>query len=328
MKKAHFLKSLLFVLFMIAPHAAFATPKLRVLSYESLLGKHGLAPIIEARFKETCKPSPGAACELEFVKVNDLTGLIGKLRQDKRNGVQVSYQMVIGLDQTAYDQAASEGLVANGKAFDESPFAIMVDTLKLAEKDRPKSWKELPLKLASSLLVEDSRTSTPGVGWLKSIFEFKLLDKKEAAKTVKRVFPSWSSAYSAFLQGEGSAVWSYQTSEAYHRCNDKPSGAPPRYQALPLDEGYPQQVEYLARVALPVDAHVKVSIKSMELFEATVLEDALVQEKIYTTQWMFPLNKKAKAPDCYKGLTAIKALSTKEALSNKTIQKWIDEWTL
>lgn len=302
--------------------------QLRILTYESLLGKHGLAPHLEIRFQELCKKEyPKLSCKLEFVKAQELSGLLGQMRQSARRKKNVAYQMVIGLDDDSYAQALTEKLVAEGKVFDESPYAIMVDTLKVNDSQRPKSWKELVTKFPKSLLVQDPRSSTPGIGWIRSIFEWNLVSTLEAKNLVKRSFPSWTSSYSAFNQGEASFVWSYLSSEAYHRCTGK-NNETPRYQALVLEEGYPVQREWLARVLLP-QAKSEIFYKNLiGIFEKVLFEDDLIQEKIYTTQWMFPVKKDVSVPECYSKIPKVKRLEKSGSWNASDIQKWIDEWTL
>lgn len=300
-----------------ADNKSVTNPGIRVLTYESMLGKHGLGKILESEYS-----AQNQGARLEFVKVSDLSGILGRLRQDKRKNVVPEYQYVLGLDERMFVIAKEEGLIEGGVAYDQSLFAVIVDTQKLSENKWPKSWKDLSVKLSGNLLIEDPRLSSPGIGWLRTIYDFKLLNKKSAAQAVKRVFPSWTAAYGAFTEGEGVAVWSYLGSEAYHLCNEKPENRT-RYRALPLEEGYPKQVEYLGRMKSSSVA----SAASQDPFEKVLLSK-VVQDKIYTTQWMFPVSQEAVPPDCFKGLSVLKEIKTPSSLNAKSLQSWIDDWAL
>ena len=97
------------------------------------------------------------------------------------------------------------------------------------------------------MIVQDPRTSTPGLGlllWIKSIYG------DEAADTWARLQPrivavtkGWSEAYfSLFLNGEAPMVLSYSTSPGYHMAVDETD----RYQAAAFEEGHYLQVEVAA----------------------------------------------------------------------------------
>ena len=98
-------------------------------------------------------------------------------------------------------------------------FCFIYNSEKL--KSPPTSFEELSDdKNSLSLIIQDPRTSTPGLGlllWVKSIF------KENSDKIWERLSPKivtvtkgWSEAYGLFLEGEADLVLSYTTSPAYH----------------------------------------------------------------------------------------------------------------
>jgi thiamine transport system substrate-binding protein len=310
--------SLLFLMASTSPAFAQKTASIpvRVLAYDSLTGKGSLGEWIESEFPKFC-----GGCSAKLVSTKENAGLLGRLRADRKRGARAAFDVVLGLEASQYGSALQEKLVDTGRVFDRGAFAIVVDTKKLAEKDWPKSWAEVPTKLAGKLLIEDPRLSAPGVGWLRAIFEMKAISTADAKKTVARVFPSWSSAYGAFLEGEGSAVWSYVTSEAYHRCNEKKPEDRTRYRAIPLKEGYPVHEDYVAAVARAQRS------PNAERFVDFVLSKT-VQDKVGTLNWMFPADRGAKVPDCFSALPQVVEWNPGILPDAKDLRRWTDEWSL
>ena len=74
---------------------------------------------------------------------------------------------------------------------------------------------------AQKIVLQDPRTSTPGLGfmlWMKSVYGDK--SKQAWSKLKDRVLtvtPGWSEAYGLFTKGEAPMVLSYTTSPAYHQ---------------------------------------------------------------------------------------------------------------
>lgn len=314
---------LVLALWLVLAPAALATgprPAVRVLTYDSLTGAGSLGAWIEAEFPKFC-----AGCSAKLVSTKENAGIAGRLRADKRrHAVDDAFDVVLGMEASQYGAALEEKLVQPGRLFERGSFALIVDTQKLAEKDWPKTWAELPAKLSGKVVVEDPRLSAPGLGWLRTIFEMKALSPADAKKSVARVFPSWSSAYEAFLGGEGVAVWSYLTSEAYHRCQEEKSGkvgGVARYRALPLREGYPLVEEYVSLVTRD----------SPNTDAARFLDFVLsktVQEKIPLMNWMFPADASVKLPSCYRALPKLVEWKAGSLPNAKDLRRWTDEWAL
>jgi thiamine transport system substrate-binding protein len=79
--------------------------------------------------------------------------------------------------------------------------------------------------LRRSILIQDPRTSAPGMGlllWLRSIYGSNTPKKlKELHQQTLSVSRGWSESYGFFTKGEAPLVLSYTTSEAYHRDAEK-----------------------------------------------------------------------------------------------------------
>ena len=102
---------------------------LKVLTYSSLLGKDSFGEFLEKEFPKFC-----AGCEVKFKSTDEISGLLGKLRAEKRKKTAHSFDAVLGLDSQYQSMALKEGLVKEGQAFDRSPFALIVDIERLPEK--------------------------------------------------------------------------------------------------------------------------------------------------------------------------------------------------
>ena len=126
--------------------------------------------------------------------------------------------------------------------FDYGYFAVVYDTEKL--KNPPKSLKELVEgDPDEKIVIQDPRTSTPGLGlllWVKSVYGDKAPEAWAKLKAaVLTVTPGWSEAYGLFTKGEAPMVLSYTTSPAYHMVAENTE----RYQAASFAEGHYLQIE-------------------------------------------------------------------------------------
>lgn len=105
--------------------------------------------------------------------------------------------------------------------------------------------------------------------------------------------PSWDSAYGLFVKGEAPLVWSYTTSQAYHRAQGETA-----YRAIVLEEGAPLQVEG-AVMMKGIQGETR---KLAESFLEFLISPA-VQERVATAQWMYPSVKGTVLPASYSGIS-------------------------
>ena len=75
------------------------------------------------------------------------------------------------------------------------------------------------------IVIEDPRTSTPGLGllvWMRGVYGDKAGEAwRKLAPKIVTVTQGWSEAYGLFLKGEADMVLSYTTSPAYHIAVEK-----------------------------------------------------------------------------------------------------------
>ena len=177
--------------------------------------------------------------------------------------------------------------------YDWGHFSFIYNNEKI--ENPPNSFEEfIENKNNYTVIIQDPRTSTPGLGlllWMKSIYGESAIEKwKKLSKNIKTVTSGWSEAYGMFLDGQSDFVLSYTTSPAYHIIvEDKKN-----YKSLIFNEGHYLQIEVMA---------ISKNTKNYDLaksFLKFMLDDD-VQSIIPTTNWMFPA-KKISIPEGFSNL--------------------------
>ncbi len=230
-------------------------PTLTVYTYESFVAEWGAGPIIKKAFENDCD------CTLDFVAIDSSAGILNRIQLE---GQSSKADVVLGLDYNLMAIAEDTGLLTKSGAdlaavnlpvdwtsetfvpYDFGHFAFVYDTEALATP--PKSLEDLinaPDDL--KIIIQDPRTSTPGLGlllWVKAVYGDDAAAKwKQLQPKILSVTKGWSEAYfSLFLNGEAPMVLSYETSPGYHMAIDKTE----RYQAAAFDEGHYLQIEVAA----------------------------------------------------------------------------------
>ncbi len=315
---------------LLSSTSAFAAGKtLTVYTYESFTAEWGPGPKVKAAFEKTC------GCTVNYVSVEDGVALLNRL---KLEGKDTKADVVLGLDTGLVADAKATGLFApsgidasavkvpgNFKddvfvPYDYGHFAVVYDTEKM--KTPPKSLDELVNgNPDEKIVIEDPRTSTPGLGlllWMKSVYGDKAGDAwKKLSKRVLTVTPGWSEAYGLFTKGEAPMVLSYTTSPAYHEMEEKTS----RYQAASFSEGHYIQIEVAGMTATSKDPALAKSFLSFMVSPA-------FQDIIPTTNWMLPAAKMDQPlPDAFNKLVQPAKtflMSPEEVQKNR--KAWVDEW--
>ena len=272
----------------LASSAALAeTPVLTIYTYDSFVSEWGPGPAIEAAFEESC------ACDLKFVAVGDGAELLARLRLE---GARSEADVALGLDSNLIAAAAKTGLFAPAGVespaldlpitweddtflpFDWGWFAFVYD--KKSVSNPPGSLAALAAS-DISLVIQDPRSSTPGLGlllWVKSVYGDEAPAAWEALNDqIVTVTKGWTEAYGMFLEGEADMVLSYTTSPAYHLIAEEDDSKA----ALAFDEGNYLQIEVAAKLANTDQPELA------EDFLAFMLTDAF-QSVIPTTNWMYP----------------------------------------
>lgn len=315
---------------LVAAGPAAADPDtLTVLTYGSFASEWGPGAAIKQAFEAEC------GCSLEWVTVDDAGAILGRLRLE---GPPSTVDVALGLDTNLMVEAEASGLFAphgldlpplalpvpwddpTFVPFDYGTFAVIYDTQAVATP--PASLAELVDGDPSvKIILEDPRTSTPGLGfllWMRAVFGDGAADAwRRLRPRVLTVTQGWSEAYGLFLEGEAPMVLSYTTSPAYHRIVEGSD----RYQAARFAEGHYLQVEIAAMLKgadSPDLARRFLAFIPTEAFQAT----------IPTGNWMYPVIALAGGlPEGFPqppAADATLALAPEVAAANR--RAWIDEW--
>ncbi len=315
---------------LVTTSAANAAEKvLTIYTYESFTAEWGPGPKVKAAFEKTCD------CEVNFVGVEDGVALLNRL---KLEGEETKADIVLGLDTGLIADAKGTGLFAPADIdtsavdvpggfsdpvfvpYDYGHFAVIYDTQEM--ETPPASLKELVEgNPEQKIVIEDPRTSTPGLGlllWMKSVYGddagkawAKLRDR------ILTVTPGWSEAYGLFTNGEAPMVLSYTTSPAYHMVAEGTD----RYQAAAFAEGHYVQIEVAGRTKTSANPDLAKDFLSFMISPA-------FQDIIPETNWMFPAAKTSKPlAEAFDKLVKPEntfLMSAEEVSANR--KAWVDEW--
>jgi thiamine transport system substrate-binding protein len=315
--------------FTIPGNVEAADKTLTIYTYESFTADWGPGAKVKAAFEKTC------GCTVNYVSVTDGVALLSRL---KLEGATTKADIVLGLDTNLIDEAKATGLFdAHGidtsglkvpgefkddvfVPYDYGHFAVVYDTQAI--KNPPTSMLELVEGDPSQkIVIEDPRTSTPGLGlllWVKSVYGDKATDAWSKLKgRVLTVTPGWSEAYDLFTKGEAPMVLSYTTSPAYHMIVDKTD----RYQAAAFSEGHYIQIEVAGLIkSSPNEDVARQFLKFMV--------SAAFQDTIPTNNWMMPVSATSEPlPEAFSKLVVPSKtflMSPSEVAKNR--KAWIDEW--
>lgn len=308
---------------------AEAKDALTIYTYESFVSEWGPGPAIKTNFEKTCD------CTVEWVALADGVAMLNRL---KLEGAATKADVVLGLDTNLTDEArnlgvfaphgidASASKVPGGWSdaeflpFDYGHFAVVYDSEKMVAP--PKSLEELVNgDPAQKIILQDPRSSTPGLGfllWMKSVYGDKAGDAwKKLKPRILTTTPGWSEAYGLFTKGEAPMVFSYVTSPAYHIEVEKSQ----RYKAAAFAEGHYLQVEVAGAIAASPELPLAKSFLSFMMTPG-------FQNEIPATNWMFPAGATDKPlPAAFDTLVKPeKTLLFTPAEVNAKRREWIDEW--
>ena len=317
----------------VSENAVAQQRKLVVYTYDSFVVAGGLGDTLKPMYEERCN------CEVEYRTFADAGTILNTLRLEK---TQSEADVVIGLDNNMSAQAKRffrpHGLGGDyGRLFDlpvkwvDSVFVpfdygwfAFVYNKKLLP-NAPQSFDEL---LASDLrlIIQDPRTSSPGLGlllWVKKLYG------DDAERVWKNLFnkivtvtKGWSEAYGLFLQGEADMVLSYNTSPAYHLLQEKNTD----YRAAIFEDGLFLQIE--------LGAIAKTS-KQPELAKDFLrfIISPTAQRMVATGNWMFPIlgkSQQVEKPQIFEDIREkMRSVPTLTIASGKVLQQrrvWIAEW--
>lgn len=312
--------------------------RLVVYTYSSLVS-YGLAPALEKEFEDRYD------IDLQFVATGDSRQMLSRLKRELRSG-ETRADVFVGIERNDAPLALGENLfypltrgdlpvladVPERLIFDPElrlvPYEFGYITLvynqkKIKTSEVPTSFEELTEpRYRKKLILEDPRTSSPGYSfllWTIKHYEEDYLDYWERLlPNVLTIAGGWSEAYKIFLNGEAPMVVSFSTDTAYSVIAE---GDDNQKVLLLNNEGYSNI--YTAGIVR--------SSKKKEWAKKflNLLLSPEIQEKIPTTEWMFPANRKAKLPVKFYQY-AVRPPEPAEIpleMIEENEERWLKEWS-
>lgn len=271
------------------PSQGAGKPTLSVYTYDSFVSEWGPGPQIERAFEEICH------CDLKFTAAGDGAALLARVRLE---GSRSEADIVLGLDTSLAQAARETGLFAraprNGprldlpvrwidtefSPYDWGYFAFVYDKTRLA--DPPGSFEELAAAKDIRIVIQDPRSSTPGLGlllWVKKAYGDRAEEIWEALRPrILTVTKGWSEAYGLFLEGEADMVLSYTTSPAYHLIAEGDDSKA----AAPFSEGHYMQIEVAGILKSSRQEYL-----ARQFLDFMISDE--IQSIIAVTNWMYPV---------------------------------------
>jgi thiamine transport system substrate-binding protein len=325
--------SSIFFLTLLSLAATDNTPTLKIYTYDSMMAKGGLGEKIAPLFEPECH------CKIELHASGDAVQMLSRAELESRVK-ENSADILLGIDQSLWGRAkkiSAPFQIENQKKIkselsidpqflpiDYGVLGFMVDTVELKKLglSPPRNLKDLlDPKWKRHFLLEDPRTSAPGLNFLlftNAVLQSEVWTYWRSLKSQWLTLAhGWTSAYGLFTKGEAPVVWSYTTSEAYHRAHGDPS----RYKAITLEEGAPLQIE---------GAVLMKSSDPKKLKLATAFLNFLLSEKLQNlipkTQWMLSARADLELPKEFKNLPTPKKLFP-VTHSTEDLQKILKSWS-
>ena len=303
--------------------------KLTIYTYDSFVSEWGPGPIIEKIFEEKHN------ADVEFVAVDSAATLLNKVILE---GDTSKADIVLGLDMNLFDLAEQSGLFTSHNIKDinnlinlplkwESNkfvpynygyFSFVYNEANL--ETPPKSMDELINSTNARIVIQDPRTSTPGLGlltWMKALYGDKAGDEwKKLNKKIISVTKGWTDAYyNFFMAGEADMVLSYTTSPAAHIMFEE------RYDILAttFEEGNYITIEFAGILNNSQNKDLANKFLNFMLSEE-------FQSVIPSTNIMYPVTNIRDLPEAFDKLNVPNFIQMDPKEINKNKEKWIDEW--
>ena len=222
---------LVIIIFLISIFSSsLRAEKLTIYTYDSFVSEWGPGPIVEKIFEDKYE------IDLQFIAVDSAATLLNKIILEGEN---TKADLVLGLDMNLFNAAEKSDLFVshnlkniNNKLtlplnwesdifvpYNYGYFAFVYNNKTL--KNPPLSMEDLINKTDARIVIQDPRTSTPGLGlltWMKALYGDSAQNKwSQLNKKIISVTKGWTDAYyNFFMAGEADIVLSYSTSPAAH----------------------------------------------------------------------------------------------------------------
>ena len=302
---------------------------LTIYTYDSFISEWGPGPIIKKIFEDKFNS------HLKFVAVDSAASLLTKIILE---GASTKADIVLGLDMNLIDEARKSELFIEHSLeylnnninlpidwkskyfipYNYGYFAFVYNNKKFSNP--PKSMEELINITDARIVIQDPRTSTPGLGlltWIKAIYGDDAFNKwKKLNKKIVSVTKGWTDAYyNVFMTGEADMVLSYTTSPAAHIMFESNYD----FSAITFDEGNYISIEFGGIIKSSKNKSLAKRFMSFMISED-------FQSVIPSTNIMYPVIKINDLPEAYNSIEIPKAIQTDPITINKNKKLWIEEW--
>ena len=302
--------------------------KLTVYTYDSFVSEWGPGPIVEKLFEDKYK------IDLQFIAVDSAATLLNKIILEGEN---TKADLVLGLDMNLFNAAEKSELFVshnlkniNNKLtlplnwesdifvpYNYGYFAFVYNNKTL--KNPPLSMEDLINKTDARIVIQDPRTSTPGLGlltWMKALYGDSAQNKwSQLNKKIISVTKGWTDAYyNFFMAGEADIVLSYSTSPAAHIMFEENYDI----SASTFKEGNYISVEFAG--ILNSSKNKRMANKFLDFM---ISDD--FQKVIPGTNIMYPVTD-VEMPEAFNKLEIPKLLQLDPKDINDNKDAWINEW--
>ncbi len=320
---------LVIIIFLISIFSSsLRAEKLTVYTYDSFVSEWGPGPIVEKIFEDKYE------IDLQFIAVDSAATLLNKIILEGEN---TKADLVLGLDMNLFNAAEKSELFVshnlkniNNKLtlplnwesdifvpYNYGYFAFVYNNKTL--KNPPLSMEDLINKTDARIVIQDPRTSTPGLGlltWMKALYGDSAQNKwSQLNKKIISVTKGWTDAYyNFFMAGEADIVLSYSTSPAAHIMFEENYDI----SASTFKEGNYISVEF---------AGILNSSKNKQMankFLDFMISDDF-QKVIPGTNIMYPVTD-VEMPEAFNKLEIPKLLQLDPKDINDNKDAWINEW--
>tara|TARA_Y100001970_G_scaffold44372_1_gene55405 strand:- start:27000 stop:27983 length:984 start_codon:yes stop_codon:yes gene_type:complete len=323
------MKIITFLILSLLISLSVQAKNLTIYTYDSFVSEWGPGPIIKEKFEKKYN------VELEFVAVDSAATLLNKIILE---GSSTKADIVLGLDMNLFYAANKSNLFSKHNIeninqqiqlpiqwdsdtfvpYNYGYFAFVYNNKKL--KKPPLSMDELINSTEARIVIQDPRTSTPGLGlltWMKAIYGDKAGNEwGKLNKKIISVTKGWTDAYyNFFMTGEADIVLSYTTSPAAHIMFEENYDI----SASIFDEGNYISIEFAG--ILKKSNNKKIANEFIKF----MLSDDF-QSVIPSTNIMYPVTNLNNLPEAFKNLKIPKVIQINPEEINNNKEDWINEW--
>lgn len=302
--------------------------RLTVYTYDSFVSEWGPGPIVEKIFEDKYE------IDLQFIAVDSAATLLNKIILEGEN---TKADLVLGLDMNLFNAAEKSELFVSHNLkninkkltlpldwesdifvpYNYGYFAFVYNNKTI--KNPPLSMEDLINKTDARIVIQDPRTSTPGLGlltWMKALYGDSAQNKwSQLNKKIISVTKGWTDAYyNFFMAGEADIVLSYSTSPAAH---------------IMFEENYDissstfKEGNYISVEFAGILNSSKNKLMANKFLDFMISDD--FQKVIPGTNIMYPVTD-VEIPEAFNKLEIPKFLQLDPKDINDNKDAWINEW--